>query len=141
MKSSRAIGKRSLAAKPRNGGTWTEARFKSFIMSALRRAQWPQKYKAIARAYVKDGVNPKTGKPCKLHKCPVCEKLYPKGMMQADHVQPVVPVSGFDSWDGVIARLYCEEEHFQPICRACHKAKSLEENKQRRENKKLNDQA
>lgn len=121
--------------KTRAGNRWTEARYHSFVMSALRRAQWPPKYASIAKAYVKDGLNPKTGKPCKLHRCPQCHQLYPKGKMQADHISPVVPLSGFDSWDGVIARLYCEADSFQPICKPCHKVKSKEENKQRKENK------
>ena len=66
-------------------------------------------------------INPATGKPCKLHRCPLCKKLHPKGMMQADHTIPVIPLSGFDSWDGVISRLYCEMDGFQPICKPCHK--------------------
>jgi 5-methylcytosine-specific restriction endonuclease McrA len=121
--------------KTRNAGQWTDARYHSFVMSALRRAQWPPKYASIARAYVRDGVNPKTGKPCKLHRCPQCSQLYPKGQMQADHINPVVPLSGFDSWDGVISRLYCEADNFQPICKSCHKIKSKQENKQRKENR------
>jgi hypothetical protein len=105
-------------------------------MSALRRAQWPQKYASISSAYVRDGINPATGKPCKLHKCPICEQLYPKGNMQADHTNPVIPLSGFDSWDGVISRLYCEKDGFQPICKPCHKGKTLLENQQRKALKK-----
>lgn len=118
--------------KPYNGGQWTAARFRSFIMSALRRAQWPQKYASIASAYVKDGINPKTGKPCKLHRCPACGELHPKGMMQADHINPVIPLTGFDSWDGVITRLYCEKEGFRPLCKPCHRQLTNEQNKQRK---------
>jgi len=124
--------------KTRNGGQWTDARYHSFVMSALRRAQWPQKYASIATAFVKDGMNPKTGKPCKLHRCPECKELFPKGKMHADHVVPIVPLTGFDSWDNVIERLYCEKAGFQPLCKICHSAKTKIENKQRRENKQLN---
>jgi 5-methylcytosine-specific restriction endonuclease McrA len=127
---------RKSVPKPHAGGKWTDARKRSFIMSALRRAQWPVKFAVIATAYVKDGTNPATGKPCKLHKCPECGKLYPKGKMQADHINPVVPVTGFDSWDGVIARMYVEQENYRVLCKSCHAAKTLLENKQRRENKK-----
>jgi len=127
--------KRPKPEKIYNAGRWTAARFRSFIMSALRRAQWPQKYASIATAYVKDGVNPKTGKPCKLHRCPECKELFPKGKMQADHISPVIPVTGFDSWDNVIKRLYCEIDGFRPLCKPCHKTITLEQNKQRRENK------
>ena len=54
-------------------------------MSALRRAQWPVKYEAIRSAFVRDGVNPATGRKCKLHKCSVCGELFPAKDMRADH--------------------------------------------------------
>ncbi len=120
------------SAKPHNAGKWTDARKRSFIMSALRRAQWPPKYASIEKAYVRDGINPKTGKPCKLHLCPVCDKLHPKGMMQADHIHTVIPLAGFDSWDNVISRLYCEADGFEAICRDCHKTRTKEQNLQRK---------
>lgn len=125
-----------LPEKPYNGGKWTKARMRSFIMSALRRAQWPAKYASIASAFVKAGVNPATGKPCKLHRCPECKELFPKGQMQADHITPVIPVTGFDSWDEVIKRLYCELDGYRPVCKPCHKGKTLAENAERRANKK-----
>jgi hypothetical protein len=53
-----------LLSDPYNGGTWTKARMRSFVMSALRRAQWPVKFRAIKKAYVKDGINPATGRKC-----------------------------------------------------------------------------
>lgn len=124
------------APKPHNGGQWTDARKRSFIMSALRRAQWPPKYQAIKAAFVRDGINPATGRQCKLHKCEECGELFPAKDMQADHTQPVVPVTGFDSWDGVIERLFCEKEGFTAMCRSCHKAKTQAENAERRESAK-----
>jgi 5-methylcytosine-specific restriction endonuclease McrA len=122
--------------KPFNGGQWTAARMRSFIMSALRRAQWPQKYASISSAYVRDGINPATGKPCKLHRCPLCKKLHPKGMMESDHIIPVIPITGFDSWDAVIKRLYCEVDGFTPTCRNCHREKTKKENHLRKEHRK-----
>lgn len=123
--------------KPHNAGQWTEARYHSFVMSALRRAMWPQKYKAIQAAYVQDGINPKTGRKRKLHKCEECKELFPANEMQADHTEPVVPLTGFDSWDGVIGRMYCEIDGFTALCKPCHKVKTKEENAIRRANKKL----
>lgn len=126
---------RKSVEKPHNGGQWTRARFRSFIMSALRRAAWPVKYAAIRQAYVKNGINKSSGRPCKLHLCPDCKQLFPQSSMQADHINPVVPITGFDSWDGVIARLYCELEGYRATCRTCHKAKSISENQQRKQHK------
>lgn len=122
--------------KPHNGGTWTEARKRSFIMSALRRAQWPVKYQAIKNAYIDDGINPKTGRRCKLHECEECGDCFPAKDMQADHINSVIPLTGFDSWDKVIERMFCEIEGYQALCKDCHKIKTKEENKIRRENKK-----
>jgi len=121
-----------LKERPYNGGTWTEARMHSFIMSALRRAKWPQKYKAIQGAYIDDGINPKTGRAVKLHRCEECNDCFMASEMQADHISPVVPLTGFDSWDGVIGRLFCEAASYQALCKPCHKIKSGEENKERR---------
>lgn len=128
--------------KPFNGGNWSISRMRSFAMSALRRAQWPAKYQAISQAYIGDGINPKTGKPCKLHKCPTCEKVYPKGMMHADHKNPVIPIDkqwsngflGYD-WNEVMRNLWCEKDGFSAICKECHKTKTKQENTERRNNK------
>lgn len=106
--------------RPRNGGEWTEARFNSFIKSALRGARWPQKYVCVRNAYVKDGLNPKTGRKCKLHQCPQCDNLFPQNQMVADHIEAVVGPEGFTNWDDYIRRLFCEADGFQAICKDCH---------------------
>jgi hypothetical protein len=125
--------KQRMIDKPYNGGQWTAARYRSFVMSALRGARWPQKYGCINAAFVRWDVVGK--RRVKLHRCTSCGKLYPRNQMQADHIQPVVPVTGFDSWDKVIARLYCEADGFQAVCKPCHRTKTLDENKERRANK------
>ena len=75
-------------------------------MSQLRGGRWPVKYQAIKNAYIDDGINPKTGRRCKLHRCEHCNDCFPAGEMQADHIHPIVPITGFDSWEKVIERLY-----------------------------------
>lgn len=114
-------------------------------MSALRKARWPEKYASLNRAYVKDGTNPQTGKKCKLHKCEECGSLNPKGQMQADHTEPVVPVDG--QWgdttrflgynfNELLPRLFIESDGYGALCKPCHKAKTAEERKQRQQHKK-----
>lgn len=50
----------------------------------------------------------------------------------ADHIEPVVdPKTGFIDWNIYIKRLF--SGGLQPLCEECHKAKSKEENRQRRE--------
>ena len=104
-------------------------------MSALRRAQWPVKYEAIRSAFVRDGVNPATGRKCKLHKCSDCGELFPAKDMRADHIDPIVPVTGFDNWDSLIGRLFCELDGFQAVCVECHAVNTKAENAERKKNK------
>ena len=88
--------------KKRNGGEWTEARFKSFVTSALRAAsrRWPPKYAALKAAFVGRKVNAKTGKMAMHYKCAECTKLYVAADVQVDHIKPVVdPKKGFDVID------------------------------------------
>lgn len=130
--------------KPYACGQWTLARMRSFIMSALRRAQWPPKYEAIKNAFVKSGVNPATGRMCKQHLCAQCGGLFPQKDMAVDHVDPVIPLDGFDcpdgfleyDWDAVVRRLFVEADGLQVLCKKCHKLKSLDERAIRNANKK-----
>ena len=125
-----------MKSKKYNGGEWTEARLRSFAMSAVRRAQWPQKYKAIQRAFVEKGVNPATGRPCKLHKCELTGDMLPASGMHADHKIPVIPLDGKwgdttewlgYNWNELLPRLWCEANDFQAISKVAHKQKTKEE--------------
>ena len=126
-----------MATKPYNGGKWTKARFNSFVMSQLRGGKWPPKYAAISRAYFGTGSNPRTGKPCKLHKCERCGNLFAKGNMRADHRDPVVdPYVGFVDWNTWIGRCFVEADAYDIICKWCHAVKSARERKIRTEIKR-----
>ena len=108
-------------------------------MSALRGAslKWGPKAECLKEAYVKKGPNPKTGRPCKLHRCSACEGLFAKGDMRADHIAPVVdPSTGFVSWDSVVERMFVERVGYQAICINCHHEKTAVEREQRKRNKK-----
>ena len=121
--------------KKRNGGEWTEARFKSFVTSALRAAsrRWPVKYKALKAAFAGRQVNAKTGKLAMHYRCAVCQKLYVASDVQVDHIRPVVdPKKGFVSWDVYIDRMFCEMENLQVLCKADHKVKTDQEKLERK---------
>lgn len=125
--------------KPYNGGKWTEARMRSFAMSAIRRAQWPAKYASLDKIRIGPGINPKTGHKCILHKCPSCNEVGAKGDFHADHINPIIPLDhkwencflGYD-WNEVLRNLWCEVDGFHPLCKDCHKAKSKQENIERK---------
>lgn len=121
--------------KKRNGGEWTEARFKSFVTSALRAAsrRWPPKYKALKEAFAGRKVNVKTGKLAMHYTCAACKKLYVATDVQVDHIKPVVdPKKGFVSWDSFIDRMFCEIENLQVMCKPCHKIKTDQEKLERK---------
>jgi len=125
---------RVTAAKTRCGGRWTEARFKSFITSALRSAhsKWGPKAAAKKKAWVKRGV----------YKCEECGKEGPATLppkpgnkrrlnnAAVDHVTPVVdPEVGFTNWDEYVERMFIEEDGYQILCWSCHSDKTNEERK------------
>lgn len=121
--------------KKRNGGEWTDARFRSFVTSALRAAsrRWPPKFKALKEAFVGRKTNKKTGKLAMHYKCAKCKKHFVAADVQVDHVLPVVdPKVGFVGWDSFIDRIFCEIENLQVLCKPCHKVKTEEEKAERK---------
>jgi 5-methylcytosine-specific restriction endonuclease McrA len=124
-----------LVDKKRNGGEWTDSRFRSFVTSALRAAsrRWPPKFKALKEAFVGRKTNKKTGKLAMHYKCAKCKKHFVAADVQVDHILPVVdPKVGFVSWDDFINRIFCEIENLQVMCKPCHKVKTEEEKLERK---------
>ena len=116
--------------KPYNDGQWTQARFNSFIKSALRKAstRWPPGYGALNDAFVGSAINPESGRMCKHYKCAVCGESFPAKRVAKDHIVPVIdPKTGFTTWDEVIKRMFCEKEGYQVLCDICHDQKTQEE--------------
>ena len=124
--------------KTRNNGEWTEARYNSFIKGGLRSAsqRWPPKYKVLARARRGKQTNPASGRMAEFYECASCHNLFVAKDVEVNHIIPVVPVTGFKSWDDTIERLFCEAEELEVLCKTCHKEVSKQENEQR---KKFND--
>lgn len=59
--------------------------------------------------------------------------------MDIDHTVPLVPsdLALEDmEWNDVIERLWCDIKNLNPVCKDCHKAKSKQENQERRRHKK-----
>ena len=114
--------------KTRCGGRWSEAKWKSFIKNQLRGAtrKWAPISDCLKNARVKRG----------LYKCEGCGEEVPATIKDGarrnknvfvDHIEPIVPVTGWISWDSCIERMFCEIDNLQLLCKACHDEKSKEE--------------
>lgn len=124
--------------KTRCNGNWTEARYKSFIISGLRQTskRWAPINEVKKEARVSRGI----------YRCAGCKKdvpfTYKEGRKRVqnvfvDHIEPVVdPIKGFTTWDEYIARMFVEKEGLQVLCKVCHDQKSEKEKHLRMENKK-----
>jgi hypothetical protein len=97
------------------------------LVSAVRKV-WrysPTRLAAIQSA--KDPENPK-------HViCAKCFTSVHQKLSTVEHLECVVPVTGFDSWDFYIQRM--QSDALAVYCEACAKAKTKEENATRRANK------
>ena len=101
--------------------------YKGKIMSAARRI-WlysPMRKAALNRNKTADG----------FHRCEKCNQLTED--VAIDHDPAVVPLEGWDSWDAVFERLYCNEELLHKLCHKCHSKKTAFETTSRKENRKL----
>lgn len=97
----------------------------SYLRSVLRKASYrhPQRSEAMRQARVAYGT----------YRCAVCGKNKKPKEVAVDHVTPVVPITGWDSWDGFISRLFCDAEGLQVICRTpCHEEKTKKERELRK---------
>jgi len=106
----------------------SDTRFKSLLISVLRRFSrfWYPSKIVFEKSRIARG----------MYQCSLCSKIVGQKEIKIDHIEPVVPVTGFTNWDDLISRLFCEETGLQAICKDCHKIKTDKENSDRRRCKK-----
>ena len=87
----------------------------------------PERKKAKARAVVGRDL-----RASELFKCESCE-LQPltRKQVEIDHIEPRVPVSGWDGYDAYVERTFVPATELKVLCHSCHDKKSEGENKQR----------
>ena len=118
--------------KTRCGGRWTDAKYKSFIKNQLRGAtrKWAPIQDCLRNARVKRG----------FYLCAGCGEHVTNTIKQGakrvknvfvDHIEPIVPTTGWISWDSCIERMFCEADNLQLLCKECHDKKSKEETAER----------
>ena len=116
--------------KTRASGTMTEAAYRGFIRSMLRKGsmRWRPKNEVKKKARHHTKLPGKTARLVFHAKCADCGELVPETDTAVDHIKPVVdPELGFTSWDDFINRLYCEEDNLQVLCNDCHLIKTADE--------------
>jgi 5-methylcytosine-specific restriction endonuclease McrA len=104
---------------------------KTWIMSTLRRAsyRWPPINEAEKLARKERG----------RYECAYCHELFKSGEYAKDHIEPIVPYSGFPihpvtggpDWTIIIDRLLCDVEDIQILCHSCHDQKTAIEDTMR----------
>lgn len=114
---------------------WSEARFWSFIRSALRKAysRWPPKFDAL-----KDARRDFAGKGRQKYEflCAECNNWFPQKSVQVDHK---IPAGSLREWEDLVPftkRLFCSKDDLQILCSDCHKIKTAEERKAAKEKTK-----
>ena len=113
---------------------WTTGRKKGFLTSVIRGGfrRWPPKFNVLKAALTGKKINKASGRIAAHYRCACCQEEFPSKEVQVDHINPVVPSSGFTTWDEFINRLFCGEEELQVLCKSCHLVKTKEENKERK---------
>ena len=98
---------------------WTNARYWSYIRSALRRAfqRYPNKYKALANSKASKG----------RYACAACLKEFRTRDVSVDHVVPCGSLKEFDDVGEFVSRLFCDAEGLQVLCHECHYIKTMSE--------------
>ena len=120
-----------------------ESKLRKFVVEVLRRASFKWKPKSAAKQAAREQVGAhSTGRAKYEYRCRHCGDLFKSKDVQVDHIDPVVPLDGFESGlefdlNEYVLRLYCEKDGFQVLCKPCHSKKSKKENVIRRKNKVL----
>lgn len=121
--------------KTRCSGTWTEAKFKSFIKNNLRQAsrKWGPLHHAKKKQHLRRG----------FYLCEGCDNEAPATIKDGrkrvanvfvDHINPIIdPDVGFTTWDDCIERMFCETDNLQVLCKSCHDIKTKDENDRAKE--------
>lgn len=95
---------------------------KNFAVASLRRAsyRWPPRYNTLKRAKVARNA----------YTCAMCPEgvIHPRKNVQLDHIVAVVPVTGWDGFDGFVDRLFCDDSGYQVLCSEHHAIKTSVEN-------------
>lgn len=109
------------------GGVWTNARYWSFIRSALRKAwmRYPVKQQALKAARRN---NQSDNKRLKYeYQCNACKEWFQGKEVQVDHIKPAGSLRDYKDLPMFVERLFCEPDNLQVLCKPCHAIKTKQE--------------
>lgn len=98
----------------------------NFVMQTLRRAtyRWPFGHMAMKRQWRDRG----------LYECENCHNCFGPKEVQKDHIESVIPYTGFKSWDEIVERMFVKSDQYQMLCIRDHETKTNLENLMRVKN-------
>lgn len=100
----------------------------SFLRNGLRKLwlKWPPRYHTIAAAKVERGKYMCAGYETDAH-------IVARKEIHVDHI---VPLGEWETWDDMIAHLFCSSDKLQILCKNCHSRKSANETTSRADERK-----
>ena len=133
MTSKKPVRKRQRVPRTHAGETWTKSRYFQFIRSALRQAfsRYPVKFQVKNAA--KRTLKKKKGNQRYEYLCAECAGYFKGNEVDCDHIVQAGSLTTYEHLPGFVARLFCEADGLQILCKPCHKRKTKED----RENGKL----
>ena len=116
-------------SKHRAGGRWSEARYFSFIRSALRKAsmRYPVKTDCLLAARRDKTEASGEGRHTYEYECAGCRGFFQGKDVSVDHLIGAGSLKTFDDLAGFTERLFCEVGGLQVLCKSCHQTKTNHE--------------
>lgn len=92
----------------------------NFVMQTLRRAtyRWPFGHMAMKKQWRDRG----------MYECENCHKCFGPKEVNKDHIESVIPYTGFKSWDEIVERMFVKSDQYQILCLRDHSQKTEIEN-------------
>jgi 5-methylcytosine-specific restriction endonuclease McrA len=115
--------------KNKAGGTWTTARYFTFIRSGLRKmwSKYPVRYQVL-----NDARRPFSGSDKRTkweYQCKGCKNYFKAKDVQVDHIESAGSLKCYEDLPTFVSRLFCEADNLQVLCKPCHHVKTQEERK------------
>lgn len=88
-------------------------KLKARMQTVLRRAWLRDKARseAMAVARIERG----------RYECSICKNIVGSKEIDIDHINPVVPLTGWVNFDNFIERLFCDKSELRVLCKECHR--------------------